>query len=577
MLASVSRQTFGDWEHRLVDDNSADPRVRATLDQAAARDPRIRVSYRDQQGGIGAATNDALREARGEYVAFLDHDDELHPRALEAVSAAIAARPDADYLYSDEDKIDERGKHFDPFVKPGWSPERLSSQMFLTHFRVIRRSLCDELGGLRQDLDGSQDWDLALRVTERSRAVVHVPEVLYDWRALPGSAATTVEAKPWAYEAAKRAVSEHVERRAIQAQVETIPGYPGHFWLRPALAERPLVSIVIPTTGRPREGDDEPLALGCVRELLEGTGYEDYELVVVIDGDAPSSVGDRLLELAGDRLRLVRFEGPFNFSAKVNLGVRESTGEQVLLLNDDVRLLPDGWRPAPDRGRRGLPDWEAEGAGKRCWLESMLAYAIQPEVGAVGAKLYLPDGRIQHCGIVCREGRPAHPYYLAAGDTPGYAGNLVVACNYLAVTAACLMTPRAAFDEVGGFDEEMSLNYNDVDYCLKLHREGLRSVLLPQVELLHFESISRGGREEPPATAEVEALQRRWGELLYDDPYYGKLFINDDFALPTYSRHGEFRSRNDPFSYLDRLRRAYTAGGLRLVAEQVYARLRRGD
>jgi O-antigen biosynthesis protein len=312
----------------------------------------------------------------------------------------------------------------------------------------------------------------------------------------------------------------------------------------------------------------------CVRNIVEHTSYDNYELVVVIDAETPDEVGQQLRGLAGDRVRLVAFEQPFNFSAKVNLGVRNSAGEQVLLLNDDVELLPKGWRPARGHDPRGLPDWDTIDAnGRRIWIESMLVYAIQPGVGAVGSKLYLPDGRLQHGGIICREGRPAHPYYLGPGDTPGYGGNLLVACNFIAVTAACMMTPRAAFDAVGGFDEELPLNYNDVDYCLKLGREGLRSVLLPQVELLHFESLSRG--EEPPATAEVESLQRRWGELLDDDPYYGRAFIDDDFTLPALSRHGEFRAHHDPFSYADRIRRAYQAGGLRLVAERTYGRLRR--
>ncbi|MGH2981602.1 MAG: glycosyltransferase family 2 protein [Solirubrobacterales bacterium] len=576
MLASVSAQTYEDWEHCLVDDNSAQHHVRAILDLAGASDPRVRVRHRDRQGGIVAATNDALKMARGEFVAFLDHDDELHPRALERMATAIAERPDADYLYSNEDKIDERAKHFEPFAKPGWSPDRLRSQMFVTHFRVIRRSLVEDLGGMREGFEGSQDWELALRVSERTERVVHVPEILYHWRALPGSAAAASDAKPWAHEASRRAVVDHVERLGIAAEVETIPGYPGHYWLRPALAERPLVSIVIPTAGRSRKiaGSEAPSVVETVRNVLQGSSYENYELIVVIDAGAPDAVGEQLGELAGDHLKLVGFGGPFNFSAKINLGVRESAGEQILLLNDDVELVPKGWRPARGHDPRGLPDWDTINAeGRRIWIESMLVYATQPGVGAVGAKLYLPDGRLQHGGIICREGRPAHPYYLGPGDTPGYAGNLLVASNYIAVTAACMMTPRTAFEAAGGFDEDLPLNYNDVDYCLKLHRSGLRSVMLPQVELLHFESLSRG--EEPPATAEVEAMRQRWGDLLDQDPYYGEEFIDDDFQLPAYSRRGEFRSHTDPFSYLDRVRRAYTAGGVRLVAERTYGRMRR--
>lgn len=220
-----------------------------------------------------------------------------------------------------------------------------------------------------------------------------------------------------------------------------------------------------------------------------------------------------------------------------------------------------------------LPDWDRmEADGRRIWLESMLVYAMQRGVGAVGAKLYLPDGRLQHGGVICRRGYAGHPYYLWQGGTPGYGGNLLVACNYLAVTAACLMTSRAAFEAVGGFDEDFPLNYNDVDYCLKLHRAGLRSVLLPHVELLHFESVSRG--EEPPESAEVESLRQRWGELMDNDPYYGQAFTTDDFGLPVLGRRGEFQARADLLSYLDRTRRAFRTGGSRLVAERSARQLR---
>jgi glycosyltransferase involved in cell wall biosynthesis len=575
MLDSVGRQTSSDWEHVLVDDCSDDQRTRGILERAAAADPRLRVHHREQQGGIVDATNDALGLAGGEFVAFLDHDDELHPRALETMSAAIDANPEADYLYSDEDKIDERGLHFDPFVKPGWSPDRLRTQMYLTHFRVVRRSLVESLGGLRRGFEGSQDWDLALRVAEQARSVVHVPEVLYHWRTVPGSAAAANDAKPWAHEASRRAVADSVKRLGIEATAENIPGYPGHYWMRPALVDHPLVSIVIPTAGASAE--DRPgvaLVAECIESLVRRTSYDNYEFVVVVDDHAPEGLGDRLRELAGDRLKLVDFEGPFNFSAKINLGVRESSGEQILLLNDDIAVVPGWWRPS---GPGGLPSWGAmEIDGQRTWIESMLVYAKQPGAGAVGAKLYRPDGALQHGGVICREGRPAHAYYLRPGDDPGYASNLVVASNFLALTAACLMTPREVFDRVGGFDEELPLNYNDVDYCLKLHREGLRSVLVPEVEMLHLESASRG--DEPPASAEVESLRSRWGDLLDDDPFYGSTFDSDNFTLPPYGRRGEFRDRTDPLATLDRIRRTYRSGGKSLLAERLYGRLllRRG-
>ncbi len=269
----------------------------------------------------------------------------------------------------------------------------------------------------------------------------------------------------------------------------------------------------------------------------------------------------------------MEFAGPFNFSAKVNLGVAESDGEQILLLNDDVEVLPEGWRPPYDEMQGDLPTWPGmQRDGRRIWIEAMLVYALQQGVGAVGVKLYLPDGRLQHGGVICRNGNAGHPYYLWQGGTPGYAGNLLVACNYLAVTAACLMTPRSAFEAVGGFDEDRPVNYNDVDYCLKLHAAGLRSVFLPHVELLHYESTSRG--DEPPAMAEIEALRERWGELLYNDPYYGTTFNNDDFGVPVLGRKGEYRDKEELLSYFDRTRRTFRSGGLRLVSQRLGMQMR---
>jgi GT2 family glycosyltransferase len=583
MLHSVSRQTFGDWEHCLVDDESSDPEVRVILEEAAVADPRVRVRFRDRQGGIVAASNDALEMGSGEFVAFLDHDDELRPDALEKVAAAIEQHGDADYLYSDEDKIDGRDLHFDPFVKPGWSPDRLSAQTFVTHFRVIRRSAVVRAGGFREGFDGAQDWDLALRIAEQSNRFIYVPGVLYHWRASVDSAAYVTGAKPWAHRASHRAVSGHVRRMKVQASAEPIAEYPGLYWLRPALKEQPPVSIVIPTGGQTQEIDGriEPLVLRCVRSIVERSTYENYELLVVADEHVGEGTKSELQRLGGSRLTLVDFDREFNFSAKVNLGARKSGGQQILLLNDDTEIPPRDWRPLAKGAPERLPVWNmVDPDGRRAWIESMLVYAMRPGVGAVGAKLYFPNGRLQHGGVICRDGRPAHPYYLGPGDVPGYQRNLLVACNFLAVTAACVMTPRAAFDAVGAFDEALPLNYNDVDYCLRLREAGLRTVFLPHVELLHRESISRG--IDAPAASEIEWLRSRWGQLLYDDPFYGAVFSDNSFMLPLYTRHGEFRDRSDPralidriLSIFDRTRRALEAGGPRLVLERLLKRIAR--
>ena len=495
MLASVRAQSFGDWELCLVDDCSTEPHVHAALEQAQREDPRIRVARREVNGGIVAASNDALALAQGEFVALLDHDDELHPKALEKVAAAVAASPEADYLYSDEDKIDRTGLPSGPFFKPGWSPERLRTQMYTCHLSVMRRRLVEEVGGFDQEFEGSQDWDLVLKVTERARQVVHIPEVLYHWRTLETStAAAGEEAKPWAFEAGTRAVQAHCERIGLPAEVERDLDVPGVYHLRPRLRREPLVSIVIPTAGGSREIRFEQVMLieHCLRSIVETSTYGNYEIICVTDVGTDPALVDRLEGIAGDRLRLVAFEGPFNFSAKINRGVVHSSGERLLLLNDDMEVK--------------TPDW----------IERMVMYLELEEIGAVGARLIWEDGRPQHVGILFENGGyPGHIYRGFSPDFRGYSNNVLVAQNYLAVTAACLMTTRAGFDEVGGFSTLFPNSYNDMDFCLKLRTKGRRVVYDPDTVLYHFESSSRNAEVEE---WEKESLRGRWLPLIAVDP-----------------------------------------------------------
>jgi len=286
MLRSVAAQRCGDWELCLVDDASEQPHVGEILERAERSDPRIKVRRRESNGGIVAASNDALGMARGEFVALLDHDDELHRDALARVERAIAADPEADYVYTDEDKIDEAGRRSGPFFKPDWSPERMRTQMYTCHLSVLRRSLVEEVGGFDPEFEGSQDWDLVLRVTERAREVLHVPRVLYHWRTLQTSAAGGgEEAKPWAFEAGGRAVQAHCERIGLAARVERDPADAGVYHLQPALRESPPVSIVLPTAGTSREVRYERVALvaHCVRSIVEASTYGNYEIVCVAD------------------------------------------------------------------------------------------------------------------------------------------------------------------------------------------------------------------------------------------------------------------------------------------------------
>jgi O-antigen biosynthesis protein len=494
MLRSVQRQSLEDWELCLVDDCSREPHVREVLERAAASDPRIRVEHREVNGGIVAASNDALRMAGGEFVALLDHDDELHPDALLHVAAAIDGNPEADYVYTDEDKIDLEGHHSQPFFKPDWSPERMRAQMYTCHFSVLRRSLVEEVGGFDPEFDGSQDWDLVLKITERARAVLHVPRVLYHWRLLETSAAAAAAAKPWAFEAGPRAVQAHCYRIGLPAKVEPDPADPGVLHLHPRLEEQPLVSIVIPTGGQVRDVRFEPVVLivNCVRGIVERSTYENYEIVCVIDEGLDEQVLDELREIAGERLRLVEFSGPFDFSAKVNLGAIHSDGKHLLLLNDDIDIT--------------TPDW----------IERMVMYSEREEIGAVGAKLVWGDTRLQHIGLTFEYGLPEHLYRGFAGDFTGYMNDVLIARNCLAVTGACLMTRRELFEEVGGLTREFPVNFNDVDYCLKLHSSGKRIVYDPDLVLFHFESSSRSPKVEE---WEFDLLVDRWRPVAFPDPF----------------------------------------------------------
>jgi GT2 family glycosyltransferase len=494
MLRSVRRQSFGDWELCLVDDGSKRPHVREILDQARARDPRIRVEYREENGGIVAASNDAIAMAGGEFVALLDHDDLLHPDALAYVAEAIDANPETDYVYTDEDKVNAAGRHTSPFFKPGWSPERMRTQMYTCHFSVLRRSLVEEVGGFDAEFEGSQDWDLILRVTERARAVVHVPRVLYHWRILETSAAGSEAAKPWAFEAGVRAVQAHCDRIGLPAEVSMDPGNPGILHLEPRLQGQPLVSIVVPTNGQIRDVRFEPtvLVVNCVRSILERSTYENYEIVCVFDEGTNPVILQELRDIAGERLRLVEFRGPFDFSAKINLGAVRAEGEHLLLLNDDIEITTPNW------------------------IERMVMYSERDDVGAVGARLLWSDSRLQHVGVDFEAGLPHHTYRGFGGDFDGYANSVRIARNCLAVTGACLMTPMAVFNEVGGLSKTLPVNFNDIDYCLKVHAGGRRIVYDSDLILNHFESSSRDPVVEE---WEVRRMVSRWAHVAAVDPF----------------------------------------------------------
>jgi GT2 family glycosyltransferase/glycosyltransferase involved in cell wall biosynthesis len=494
---SVLAQWYPEWELCLCDDGSTNEETRKVLESYRGRDPRIKVVFEEENRGIAAASNRAAEFATGEFLAFLDNDDELSPDALLEVARAIESSPEADLLYTDEDKIDESGAVCDPYFKPAWSPEHLQSVMYLLHLLVVRKKLFLQLHGFRPEYSGAQDYDLALRVAERARQIVHVPKVLYHWRKIAGSAAQIVDAKPAALEAGLRALQDFVERRKLPADVR--PGLlPGTFRVKYTVLGRPPVTLVVLAgnkTIRRAGGDDAVLALNLARSVVSKTEYANYRILVVHDGNQTLETLRGLEALGCD---LVEFPGPykpFNFSRKANWSLRRSATEHIVLMNDDLEVISGDW------------------------LEALLEYSQQPAIGAVGGRLLFPDGRLQHAGIVLGVNQgAAHIHHMAAPGFVGYNGFTHLVRNYSAVTAACLATRKSVFEEAGGFDEQFSVDYNDVDFCLKVLSRGYRIVYTPFCELYHFEgqSLPRQGQKHE----EAGAFTRRWARYLDSDPYY---------------------------------------------------------
>ena len=489
-IQSVLDQTFSGWEWCIADDGSTAPHVSRLLDQAA-RDPRVRVTRLAGNGGIVAASNAAASMATGEFVVLLDHDDLLSPDALATVAEHLS--DDVDYLYSDEDKVDGTGRHFDVFRKPSWSPERFLGQNYTCHLSVIRRSVFDSVGRFRPGFDGSQDYDLFLRVVEQARSIVHIPQVLYHWRIVPGSAAGTLEAKPYAFDAAERALSEHLERVGVAGRVER-GRQPGVYRVRRDRRNEPLVSIVIPTNGSTRVvwGVATALVTNAVRSVVERSSYRRFELVVVYDTSTPATVLEDLARIAGDALVLVEYSGPFNFADKTNQGVLRSHGDVVLMLNDDTQVI------SPD------------------WIEVLLEQLEQDDVGMVGPMLRLADGRIQSAG---HHNLGVGPRNLACGgraDDGGPFGMFMIAGERTGVTAACAALRREVYDQVGGLSNSFPRSFNDVDLGFKLLLAGYRIIWTPFAELYHFESLTRNPTVD---SAEVNALYARWSWMLKSDAY----------------------------------------------------------
>jgi len=494
-------QAYPVWELRVCGDGSAGERVREVLERYERLDGRIKVTYQEDTS-VAGLLNAALSTAAGEFVGLLDVGDELAPDALFEMVRLSQEHPGADLIYSDEDEINDEGNRSNPLFKPGWSPDLLLSANYVSRLSVYRKSLLDEIGGFREGFDGCEGYDLVLRAAERAGEIHHVPKVLYH-RRTPASLPDQNRVR----DRTRQALSDALERRGFKGSVEE-GLLPDRFRVRFEIKADPKVSIIIPTR------DNAAFLRRCVESLKRLTAYRNYELLII---DNNSRDPETLEYLGSMPHRVIPFREAFNYSRINNFAVSHAEGEYILLLNDDTEVI-DG-----------------------AWLEAMLEHAQRPEVGAVGARLLYPDGRIQHAGVVVGVGSPwepgvsMHSYHFYSSDSPGYAGTLMAATNYSAVTAACMLFRKSLFEQVGGLQEEdLPIQFNDVDLCLRIRERGYYVVYTPYAELYHHESVSRG--HFSGNRTENLWMRERWGTAMDNDPYYN----------PNFSRaYGDFNLRAD--------------------------------
>ncbi|MCX7649744.1 MAG: glycosyltransferase [Flavobacteriales bacterium] len=511
LWASVKAQIYPHWELCLADDASTDTSLTAYLKKLAEEDSRVKVVFRTENGHISACSNSALELASGTFCALVDHDDLLAPDALFHVVRTLNLHPETDVLYSDEDKITEEGRRFMPHFKPQWCPDSFLSRNYLGHLVVVRTDLLRQIGGFRSGFEGSQDYDMLLRLTERTQAIRRIPRVLYHWRVHKSSAADSEEAKPYAYMAARRALEEALQRRGEPAEVHYLPGFRGYD-IRFKIQKPGTVAIIIPTFNK------TSILATCLNSIFSKTTYPDYVVHVLSNNSTEKSLFQRAEEWKkswGDKFQFHRCDYPFNFSRLMNDGARLSTGEYLLLLNNDTEVIHGDW------------------------LENMVAMAQRPSVGCVGVKLLYPNNTIQHAGVIIGLGGAAgHAFTHIPREAPGYFNYIQSINNFSAVTAACLMVRREVFDRVGGFDEDFTVEYNDVDFCLRVREAGFHNVYLPHVELYHHESLTRGhphltGESYARHLKEVGLFQKRWKSYIEDDPCYSPHLSlgHHDFSL----------------------------------------------
>lgn len=509
-LDSILNQKYENFEVCLADDCSTLEETKETLREYQQKDKRIRVVYRKENGHISKATNSALKIAKGEFVALMDNDDVITENALYEMVYALNKNKKLDLIYSDEDKIDMEGNRCEPHFKPDYSPDSLLGGNYICHFEILRKSIMDEIGGFKSEYVGAQDFDLFLRFVEKTTPdrIYHIPKILYHWRKVPGSTADTIESKDYAIDNGRKAVEAAIKRRKLNADV-IVPIKSTHYIVEYKYKKEPLVSIIIPTR------DLSKTLEVCLNSIYTKTVYKNYEVIVVDNNSVEKDTFD-LFDKYKEKhknFRVIKADFEFNYSKINNMAVDEAKGDYILFLNNDTEVFTP------------------------TWINSMVGYAMQNHIGAVGVKLLYPDDTIQHGGVVLGiDGTARHAFLHTPSDSYGFYGRLLVPYDYSAVTAACMMISRKKFNDVGKFNEELKVAFNDIDLNLKLLEKGYYNVFLPQVELYHHESKSRGldstTEKYNKYLQEKKYLQEHWSSYLEHDKFYNPNFsLKYDFML----------------------------------------------
>ena len=498
MLDSLVAQTYGGWELCIANGSPDDKEMEAVLEEYEKRDSRIRHENLKENLGIAENTNAAFRMAKGEFIGLLDHDDLLAPNALYEIVLALEKNPEADVVYTDEDKVTtDLKEHFQPHLKPDFNLDLLRSNNYICHFFTVRREIVEQVGGFRKEFDGAQDYDFIFRCTEEARKILHIPEILYHWRTHKESTADNPASKMYAFEAGKRAIEAHLKRTGTDGEVSHTPDL-GFYRVKYPVKGEPLISIIIPNK------DEKESLEACLKSIWEKTTYKNYEIIVVENNSTSDEIFQYYKEISQKGVRLLRWKKEFNYSAINNFGAAHAKGEFLLFLNNDVTVI--------------TPDWLTELAG----------LCQRKEVGAAGVKLLYPDNTIQHAGCVIGIGGIAgHMFVDMPANRTGYLHKASLLQDMSAVTAACMIMKKQVFDQVGGFTEELAVAFNDVDLCLKINKAGSLVVYDPYVQLYHMESKTRGAEDSKEKVrrfqTEIEYMRCHWLDILKNgDPYYNK-------------------------------------------------------